>query len=52
LDPWCGAFDLENLYVMAAGFFPTSGAVSPSLTGVAQVLRAAEHLRNEIVGAP
>jgi choline dehydrogenase-like flavoprotein len=51
LDPWCKAFDLENLYVMDAGFFPTSGAVNPSLTIVAQVLRAAEHLKGEITGA-
>jgi len=50
LDPWCKAFDLENLYVMDAGFFPTSGAVNPSLTIVAQVLRAAEHLKGEITG--
>jgi choline dehydrogenase-like flavoprotein len=51
LDPWCKAFDLENLYVMDAGFFPTSGAVNPSLTIVAQVLRAAEHLKGEIDAA-
>lgn len=51
LDPWCKAYDLENLYVMDAGFFPTSGAVNPSLTIVAQVLRAAEHLKGEIEGS-
>ena len=51
LDPWCKAYDLENLYVMDASFFPTSGAVNPSLTIVAQVLRAAEHLKGEITGA-
>ena len=51
LDPWCKAFDLENLYVMDASFFPTSGAVNPSLTVVAQVLRAAEHLKGELPGA-
>jgi choline dehydrogenase-like flavoprotein len=51
LDPWCRAYDLENLYVMDASFFPTSGAVNPSLTIVAQVLRAAEHLKGEINGA-
>jgi choline dehydrogenase-like flavoprotein len=50
LDPWCKAYDLENLYVMDASFFPTSGAVNPSLTIVAQVLRAAEHLEGEITG--
>ena len=48
VDPWCRAFDRENLYVMDASGFPTSGAVNPSLTIVAQVLRAAEHLEGEI----
>jgi choline dehydrogenase-like flavoprotein len=48
LDPWCKAFDLDNLYVMDASFFPSSGAVNPSLTIVAQVLRAAERLKAEI----
>jgi len=48
LDPWCKAFDLDNLYVMDASFFPSSGAVNPSLTIVAQVLRAAERLKGEI----
>lgn len=48
LDPWCRAFDLDNLYVMDASFFPSSGAVNPSLTIVAQVLRAADRLKAEI----
>lgn len=48
LDTWCRAYDLENLYVVDASFFPTSGAVNPSLTIVAQALRAAEHIRNQL----
>jgi choline dehydrogenase-like flavoprotein len=51
LDPWCKAYDLDNLYVMDASFFPTSGAVNPSLTIVAQVLRAAERLKGEITAS-
>jgi len=50
LDPWCRAFDLSNLYVVDASFFPSSGAVNPSLTIVAQALRAAEHIRNRLSG--
>jgi choline dehydrogenase-like flavoprotein len=49
LDTWCRAFDVSNLYVVDASFFPTSGAVNPSLTIVAQALRAAEHIRDQIL---
>jgi len=39
LDPWCRAHDLENLWVVDAGFFPSSGAMNPALTIAAQALR-------------
>jgi choline dehydrogenase-like flavoprotein len=45
LDQWCRAHDLENLHVIDASFFPSSAAVNPSLTILAQALRAAEHIR-------
>lgn len=45
LDPWCRAHDLENLYVVDASFFPSSAAVNPALTIIAQSLRVADHLR-------
>jgi choline dehydrogenase-like flavoprotein len=48
LDPWCRAYDLENLYVVDASFFPSSGAVNPSLTIVAQALRAAQAMRRDL----
>jgi choline dehydrogenase-like flavoprotein len=52
LDPWCRAYDLENLYVVDASFFPSSGAVNPSLTIVAQALRAAEQMRRDLSQRP
>ena len=44
LDPFCKAWDLENLYVVDGGFFPSSAAVNPALTIAAQALRVADHL--------
>jgi choline dehydrogenase-like flavoprotein len=45
LDPFCRAHDLENLFVVDASFFPSSAAVNPGLTIVAQALRVADHIR-------
>jgi choline dehydrogenase-like flavoprotein len=39
LDPWCRAHDVANLWVVDAGFFPSSGAMNPALTIAAQALR-------------
>ena len=39
LDPWCRAHDVDNLWVMDAGFFPSSAAMNPALTIAAQALR-------------
>jgi choline dehydrogenase-like flavoprotein len=44
LDRNCKAHDLDNLYVVDGSFFPSSGAVNPSLTIIANALRVAEHL--------
>ncbi len=44
LDPNCKAHDLDNLYVTDASFFPSSGAVNPSLTIIANALRVGDHL--------
>ena len=44
LDPFCKAYDHENLYVVDASFFPSSAAVNPALTVAAQALRAGEHI--------
>ena len=44
LDPFCRAWDVDNLFVMDAGFLPTSAAVNPALTVAAQALRVADHI--------
>jgi choline dehydrogenase-like flavoprotein len=36
--------DLDNLYVVDASFFPTSGGANPALTVAANALRVARHL--------
>ncbi len=50
LDQWCRAHDVDNLYVIDSSFFPSSGAVNPSLTILAQAIRAAEHIAASIRG--
>lgn len=44
LDVDCKAHDLDNLYVADASFFPSCGAVNPSLTIMANALRVAERV--------
>ena len=44
LDPNCKAHDLDNLYVVDGSFFPSSGAVNPALTIMANALRVGDHL--------
>jgi choline dehydrogenase-like flavoprotein len=44
LDQWCRTHDVENLFVVDASFFPSSAAVNPGLTIVAQALRVADHI--------
>jgi len=44
LDPNCRAWDHPNLYVVDAGFLPSSAAVNPALTIAAQALRVADYI--------
>jgi choline dehydrogenase-like flavoprotein len=44
LDPNCKAHDVDNLYVVDGSFFPSSGAVNPALTIMANALRVGDHL--------
>jgi choline dehydrogenase-like flavoprotein len=44
LDIHCKAHDLDNLYVVDTSFFPSSAAVNPSLTAMANALRVGDHL--------
>ena len=40
----CKAHDVDNLYVVDGSFFPSSGAVNPALTIMANALRVGDHL--------
>jgi choline dehydrogenase-like flavoprotein len=44
LDATCKAHDVDNLYVVDGSFFPSSGAVNPALTIMANALRVGDHL--------
>lgn len=44
LDSNCKAHDLDNLYVVDGSFFPSSAAVNPALTIIANALRVGDHL--------
>jgi choline dehydrogenase-like flavoprotein len=48
LDRNCKAHDLDNLYVADASFFPSSAAVNPALTIMANALRVGEHLKQQL----
>ena len=44
LDLNCRTHDVDNLYVVDGRFFPSSGAVNPSLTIMANAMRVGEHI--------
>lgn len=44
VDSNCRVFGLENLFVLGASVFPTSGCVNPTLTIVALAFRLADHI--------
>ena len=44
LDPECRAHEVDNLYVVDGSFFPSSSAVNPALTIMANALRVGDHL--------
>ena len=44
LDVNCRAHEVDNLYVVDGSFFPSSGAVNPALTIMANALRVGDHL--------
>lgn len=57
-DPRCGVVDrncrvhgLANLYVADSSVFPTGGYANPTLTAVAVALRAADHIKREVLAA-
>ncbi len=50
LDLDCKAHELDNLYVTDASFFPSIGAVNPTLTIIANALRVADHIKARLGG--
>ena len=44
LDTNCRAHEVDNLYVVDGSFFPSSSAVNPALTIMANALRIGDHL--------
>ncbi|MCH9630776.1 MAG: Paromamine 6'-oxidase [Chlamydiia bacterium] len=47
LDTNCKVHDLENVYVVDGSFFPSSGAVNPGLTIIANALRIGDHIASK-----
>jgi choline dehydrogenase-like flavoprotein len=55
LDTNCRAHDVDNLYVVDTSFFPSSSAVNPALTAMANAMRVGDHLIERLgvsVGMP
>ena len=48
LDVTCRSHEVDNLYVVDGSFFPSSSAVNPTLTIIANALRVAAHLRERL----
>jgi choline dehydrogenase-like flavoprotein len=44
----CRAHEVDNLYVTDASFFPSIGAVNPTLTIIANALRVADHIAERL----
>jgi choline dehydrogenase-like flavoprotein len=48
LDIYCRAHEVDNLYVVDGSFIPSSAAVNPALTIIANALRVGAHLRDRL----
>jgi choline dehydrogenase-like flavoprotein len=48
LNLHCRAHELDNLYLADASFFPSIGAVNPTLTIIANALRIADHIAERL----
>jgi choline dehydrogenase-like flavoprotein len=44
----CRAHEVDNLYVVDASFFPSIGAVNPTLTIIANALRVADRIKERL----
>jgi choline dehydrogenase-like flavoprotein len=52
VDANCKAHQLDNLYITDSSVFPSSAAVNPTLTIVANAMRVAEHLKTRMGASP
>jgi len=52
LNVHCRAHEVDNLYVVDTSFFPSVGAVNPSLTAIANALRVGDHIIDRLAGRP
>jgi choline dehydrogenase-like flavoprotein len=52
LDLNCKTYDIDNLYVVDASFFPSCGAFNPALTIAANALRVGDHIIDEVLKIP
>jgi choline dehydrogenase-like flavoprotein len=48
LDLNCRCHEVDNLYVVDSSFFPSSSAVNPTLTIIANAIRVADHLKERL----
>ncbi len=48
LDVDCRAHEVQNLYVVDGSFFPSSGAVNPALTIMANAMRVGDRLKERL----
>jgi choline dehydrogenase-like flavoprotein len=48
LDANCKAHEVENLYVVDGSFFPSSGAVNPALTIMANAVRVGDRILEQL----
>jgi len=49
LDSYCRPHELDNVFVTDGSFFPSAGAVNPTLTIIAQTLRVADYIKSQIL---
>jgi len=52
LDLDCKIHELDNVYVTDASFFPSIGAVNPTLTIIANALRVSDKIRERLGSSP
>jgi len=48
LDANCRAHEVDNLYVVDGSFFPSSSAVNPALTIMANAMRVGDHIKERL----